>query len=211
MHPHFDAVLLAGGRASRLGGGDKTALVRGHASLLDLAVEAAEGARRLVVVGLREGTAPPTGAVLAQEKPPFSGPVAAIAAGLAALPGPLSALTLVLACDVPRAPAAVEALWAGLPGGRLTGGTEPDVDGFVAVDDDGRRQPLLAVYLSSALVERLDSLARERPLDGLSMRRLLDPFHLVGVAVGSDLCADVDSPDDLARLGVEWPRARSTD
>lgn len=214
MHPDFDAVLLAGGRASRLGGDDKTALVHRGSSLLDQAVGAASGARDLVVVGLREGSAAPATAILAREEPRWSGPVAAIAAGLDAVGKPPAAWTLVLACDLPRAPEAVAALWAG-GGASLVGGGAVDegasVDGLIAIDDEGRRQPLLALYRTSGLDDRIRTLAQDGALDGLSVRRLLAPLELLEVPVASGLCADVDTPDDLERLGVDWPRSRSTD
>ncbi|WP_286346474.1 molybdenum cofactor guanylyltransferase [Frondihabitans sucicola] len=191
----YTAVLLAGGRASRLGGLDKTRMVSRGATLLDRAIEAAQEATALVIVGLRDGTAPPARAILTREDPPWSGPVAALAAGLQALPV-MSPSTLVLACDLPRAPEAARALLAGARGsGR-------EHDGFVAVDDAGYRQPLLAVYRTEALLQRLAALEAEGPLAGLSLRRLLADVDLVEVPVPTELCADVDTPADAARLGV---------
>lgn len=198
----FDAVLLAGGRASRVGGDDKTAFTAGGATLLDRAVEAAAGARAVVVVGLRDGRDAPLGVALACEEPRWAGPVAALAAGLGAVADP-SPWTLVLACDLPRAPEAVRAL---LEGGPRTWGED---DGTVAVDGTGRRQPLLAFYRTDALARRLDDLWGEGPLTDLSLRRVLAGLTLAEASVADELCADVDSPADLARLGVERPTTRS--
>lgn len=193
VHPVFDAILLAGGRASRVGGADKTAFTSRGATLLDRAAEAALGARSTVIVGLRDGVVPPPGTILTREDPPWSGPVPALAAGLAALPSPSLNFTLVLACDLPRAPEAVVTLLAGLLPPR------DRADGFIAVDDDGRRQPLLALYRTAALVDRLTEVG---PLEGLSLRRLLEGLTLVEVAVPTELSADVDTAEDARRLGV---------
>lgn len=203
----FDAVLLAGGRASRVGGRDKTAFLVAGTTLLDRALEAARGARRTVVVGLRPEVVPPDGVVVTREDPPWSGPVAALAAGLAALPEPEAPRVLVLACDLPRAPEAVRALFEGA----LGSDSSENAEGVVAVDDDGRRQPLLALYSAPALRRRLDDLALGGSVAGLSFRRLLAGLALVEVPVPSRLCADVDTPDDVDRLGVEWPLEPSTD
>jgi molybdopterin-guanine dinucleotide biosynthesis protein A len=193
--PRFDAVLLAGGRASRAGGADKTGFTSGGATLLDRAVEAATGARTLVVVGLRDGRGAPAGALLTREEPAWSGPVAALAAGLDVV-GDSAPWTLVLACDLPRAPDAVQALFTG-------GGADGERrDGLLAVDDGGRRQPLLGLYRTDALQGRLTELGTDGPLAGLSLRRLLDGLDLLEVPVPDALCADVDTLDDADRLGV---------
>ena len=81
----LDAVILAGGRAERLDGASKPDLVVGGRRLLATAISAARsaGCDRLVVVGPSELEAP--GCLVVREDPPFGGPVAALAAGLAAL------------------------------------------------------------------------------------------------------------------------------
>ncbi|MCL9666145.1 NTP transferase domain-containing protein [Curtobacterium albidum] len=186
--PH-DAVLLAGGRASRMGGTDKTALVVDGQPLSDHAVAAAAGARTTVLVGLRAGRTAPSGVVQVREEPPLGGPVAAIAAGLAAVPDP-APWTLVLACDLVRPePAAAMLL-------DTVGATADDADGFVAVDEDGRRQPLLALYRSDAL--RAAARALGDPT-GAAVRRLTAALRLVEVPLPAALCADVDEPEDAAR------------
>ncbi|KPG86306.1 molybdenum cofactor guanylyltransferase [Frigoribacterium sp. RIT-PI-h] len=190
----FDAVLLAGGRASRVQGADKTGFTSGDATLLDRAVEASAGARTLVVVGLREGRVPPAGALLTREEPAWSGPVAALAAGLDVVEV-AAPWTLVLACDVPRAPEAGQALRAG-------GGDGGRRDGLLAIVAAGRRQPLLGLYRPGALETRLAALRADGPLAGLSLRRLLDGLDLLEVPVPDELCADVDTADDADRLGV---------
>lgn len=192
----YDAVLLAGGRASRLGGVDKTAIVADGVTLSDRALAAAEGAEQIVVVGLPDGRNAPSRAVRTREDPPFSGPVAALAAGTAALstsPSAVAPWTLVLACDLvqPERGAAEMLRIAASRSDRIP------PDGFVAVDDDGRRQPLLALYRSDALLHALRAAGDPRDL---SMRRLLAPLDLAPVPLSSAICADVDDPEDVARL-----------
>ncbi|MFZ6991167.1 molybdenum cofactor guanylyltransferase [Curtobacterium sp. RRHDQ66] len=197
----YDAVLLAGGRASRLGGVDKTAIVADGVTLSDRALAAAEGAEQIVVVGLPDDRDAPSRAVRTREDPPFGGPVAALAAGTAALstppratsPSAVAPWTLVLACDlVHPGRAAAELL-------RIAASRSDRMptDGFVAVDDDGRRQPLLALYRSDALRDALRAAGDPRDL---SMRRLLAPLDLTSVPLSSAICADVDDPEDVARL-----------
>ncbi|WP_144804810.1 molybdenum cofactor guanylyltransferase [Curtobacterium sp. BH-2-1-1] len=188
-----DAVLLAGGRASRMSGIDKTALVAEGLALSDHAVAAAARARSVVLVGLRDGRTAPDGVVVTREDPPFGGPVAGIAAGLAAIAEPApAAWTLVLACDLVRPERAVDALlWA------ADDTADADADGFVAVDEDGRRQPLLALYRSSALREAVRALGD--PTDA-AVRRLTAGLRLVEVPLSDGLCADVDEPADAARV-----------
>lgn len=89
-------MILAGGAARRLGGRDKPGLLVGGARLLDHAVAACAGARRIVVVGPERPTVIPVAWV--REDPPGGGPVAALAAGLAAVSAPV---TLLLAADLP--------------------------------------------------------------------------------------------------------------
>ncbi|MCJ1715819.1 molybdenum cofactor guanylyltransferase [Curtobacterium sp. VKM Ac-2922] len=190
--PH-DAVLLAGGRASRLGGVDKTALVTGGTTLFDHALAAADGATHVVVVGLRHGRAAPDHVIRAREDPPFAGPVAALDAGLGALPGS-APFTLVLACDLVRPQQAAAALLAAPE-------RHAPHDGLIAVDQAGRRQPLLALYRTAALRDALDRLrATSGTLEDLSMRRLLAALDLVEVVLPSVLCADIDSAEDADRL-----------
>lgn len=187
----WDAVLLAGGRSSRLGGIDKTALIHQGKTLLETAAAAVQGARTGVVVG---GRAVP-GMLHTREEPRWSGPVAALAAGLDRLP-PDSAIVALLAADLPHAAPALERLLQ----------TRFADDGLVAVDSSGRRQPLLALYRTARLRSAVAALQEERgELAGASLRRLLAPLTLTEVVVPDDLCTDVDTAADAAGLGIALP------
>src|SRR6476661_8075337 len=110
----FDAIILAGGRSSRLGGVPKAGLIYDGATLLERSLLAAGAAARTVVVGPDPGNLP-DGVLSCREDPPYAGPAAAIAAGLGALAVNRASrhgavvqppFVLVLACDMPRSAAA---------------------------------------------------------------------------------------------------------
>jgi molybdopterin-guanine dinucleotide biosynthesis protein A len=105
----------------------------------------------------------------------------------------------VLACDVPRIADAVAALLDAVPFDAALPEPGSLADGYVAVDDDGRRQPLLALYRIDSLRERLGAID---PV-GASMRLLLDGLDLTDVPVRSTVTADVDTADDARRFGID--------
>lgn len=199
----FDAVILSGGRSSRLGGVPKAALMHDGATLLERALQAAGGASAVAVVGPDPGTLP-EGVLACREDPPFSGPAAAIAAGLSALArraedhrGP-APYTLVLACDMPRAEAAVRALLEAAAKG-------PPGDGLMAVSADGRRQPLLGLYGTAVLQQHVADADRRGALVNASVFALLARLDVREVGVPGGSTNDVDTWDDAAALGVTGP------
>ncbi|MDR6417324.1 NTP transferase domain-containing protein [Pseudarthrobacter sulfonivorans] len=203
----FDAVILAGGRSVRLGGVPKQSMTYDGDTLLHRAVAAAGGARAVVVVGAGLGNLP-AGILSCREEPPFSGPAAAIAAGLATLQttgGSSARMTLVLACDMPNVRPAVAALRKALE----AGGTAATPDGVVAVSEDGRRQQLVAFYSTDALQRSVAELAAKGSLINGSVRSLLASLDVQPVAVPAGSTADVDTWDDAAALGVAGPEPLS--
>ncbi|MCB5274002.1 Molybdenum cofactor guanylyltransferase [Arthrobacter sp. SO5] len=209
----FDAVILAGGRSSRLGGVPKSALVFDGATLLERSLQAARGAGAVVVVGPEQGTLP-AGVLSCREDPPFAGPAAAIAAGLAALrahhagrAGRAAPVTLVLACDMPRVAAAVEALLEAADGPRTDGpapGSGQPHDGLMACPD-GRKQPLVGLYNTAALQRCAGDAARRGALTNASVFALLASLEVREVTVPTGSTDDVDTWDDAAVLGVSGP------
>lgn len=201
----WDAIIVAGGRAKRLGGIDKTALVWQGRSLLDGVVAAASGARRTCVVGSDADL--PASVLRAVERPRWGGPAAAVVAGLEALaeaPLPHPEWIVVLAGDLVRADDAVHLLLDELTrihaSTAVESGDRP-VEGLISVDGDGRRQPLLAVYLRTALLRA----AAARPAENLAVTSLIGGLDLVEVRLPAALSDDVDTPADAARLGIELP------
>ena len=182
----WDAVVLAGGRARRLGGVDKSALAIGGRSLLEIALAACPTARYRVVVGPRRPTSERVR--WAQESPAGSGPLAALGAGLAALPSG-SAVVVVLASDLP----AVDVELVDRLRAEVIGPT--DLDGAMVVDDQRRAQPLLAAYRRDPLERAVAALGvlRDRPV-GAILERLA-----VTEIVAPTAADDIDTPADLAR------------
>ncbi len=180
----FDAIVLAGGRGSRLGAPSKPEYVLGGRRLVDVALSAVAAARRIVLVG--PGPAP-EGVLLTREDPPFGGPVAGVAAGFAALDDH-AAWTVLLACDLPEAEVGVGRLLAAEPG--------PEDDGVCLLDADGRLQWLLGCYRTEALARRLSERG-DPPLT--AMYRLLEPLHLLGISADRTITDDIDTPADAAR------------
>jgi len=190
----FDAIILAGGRSSRLGGSPKSALMFDGATLLERSLAAAAGARHTAVVGPEVAGLPPE-VLTSREDPPFAGPAAAIAAGLAALRGAGPAdLVLVLACDMPGVGAAVRALLEALPGS--------GADGVMATSADGRLQPLVGFYGTAVLERAVQEAAARNALVHGSVFALLASLDVQAVAVPAGSTDDVDTWDDAAALGV---------
>lgn len=198
----YDAIIVAGGRANRLGGIDKTALLFEGRSLLQRALDAVRCADRISVVGYDGSLAGPGNVRRTSEEPRWSGPAAAVVAGLTSVSDDAREFTVVVAGDLPRAGEAVAALVAALEDLILAGartGAEYRGAGVVAVDSGGHPQPLLAIYRTSALAHVAAALG---DVTNLSMRRLTAPLELSTVRVADELCADVDTPRDAAALGI---------
>ncbi|MFD5631680.1 DUF6457 domain-containing protein [Streptomyces sp. NPDC127072] len=92
----YDAVVLAGGAARRLGGVDKPAVRVGGRALLDRVLAACADASNTVVVADPRPTARPV--LWAREDPPGGGPVAALDAGLRHI---TAEYVVVLSADLP--------------------------------------------------------------------------------------------------------------
>ncbi|MFJ9834990.1 NTP transferase domain-containing protein [Streptomyces sp. NPDC101169] len=182
----YDAVVLAGGAARRLGGADKPAVRVGGRALLDRVLTACAGAATTVVVAGARPTARPVR--WAREEPSGGGPVAALEAGLRLTTAEYAA---VLSADLPFLEAAtLERLLAVL---RDTG-----ADGAMLTDAEGRDQPLVAAYRTAALRRELAALAAGHgSLTGLPLRRLTGALQLTRVP--DPLASfDCDTWDDIA-------------
>ncbi|WP_336716366.1 molybdenum cofactor guanylyltransferase [Arthrobacter sp. USHLN218] len=217
MDRTFDAVVLAGGRSSRLSGTPKALLRLDGKTLLLRTLEAVSGARRIAVVGpgelagelaaFRRGADAPA-VVLTREDPPFAGPAAGIAAGVAALDqgtgkeydggGARGAgLTLILACDMPAA--------GRLPGQLLDAvAADPSVRLWLPVDAGGRVQPLACCADSRALREALARFTAAE-LQGLSVRKLIADLPAARFPLAAAATDDVDTWEDAGRFGIERP------
>ena len=180
----WSAVVLAGGRAARLGGVDKAGIEIGGRTLLAWALDAVVDAREVVVVGDPVPTERPV--TFTRESPRYGGPAAGLLTGIDALLD-LPAYVAVVAVDMPR-----------LTMGTLRRLTEAGSgrDGAVLVGPDGRRQ--LALVVSS---ERLQGVRPDHEHQhDLALWRLLAPLDLVEVSSLGEEHRDLDSWADLRDL-----------
>lgn len=185
------AILLAGGRASRLGGVTKPLLDVGGRSLLARAVDAVHGCTPITVVAPVLDV-PGAGALSwVREDPPFGGPAAAIVAALASWREVEPAWTYVLACDLPGVAGAVARLTDAFP--LLPQGG----DGVCLADAASRPQWLTGLYRTAALREGAAAL----PDGGADapVRALMDGLTLAVIAAPADETDDVDTWEDLKR------------
>ncbi len=183
----YDAIVLAGGAARRLGGADKPALSVGGRALLDRVLDACPDARTTVVVGGRRPTARPVH--WTREDPPGGGPVAALEAGLRQT---TAELVLVLSADLPFLDRGTVRTLLAAPGG-------DGADGALLRDPDGRDQPLVAAYRAEPLRREIALLATEHgTLTGLPLRALTAELDLARVTSRPLASFDCDTWDDLA-------------
>ena len=212
------AVVLAGGRGSRMGGVDKPTLEVEERSMRASVLLAARSAlgegAPLVLVGEPGADVQSIGAVCVREDPPFSGPVAGLARGLAELErlGSTDEVVLVLGGDMPwlepRVLGALVYECAEAP--RKVAG---------AVDAGGRRQFLCAAWPRTVLARALSHVAGEggslvgasakslyRALGELTPEPVQSAWLDVGTLAGASGLApelvarslsDIDSPEQL--------------
>lgn len=176
-------IVLAGGRSSRMGGRHKPAIPVGGVPMVARAIAALRdaGADPLVVGGA-EGV--PGGIPVIRESPPFSGPLAAVSAGLATLEPRPGGIILLLGGDMPFVTGAtLRALADEARGGPAVG-----------VDAEGRLQPLCAAWPEDVLRRRLAELGdpAHRPL-----RVLYEGAEPIRIPIAAREVMDVDTPDDL--------------
>jgi molybdopterin-guanine dinucleotide biosynthesis protein A len=176
----YDAIVLAGGRATRLDGVDKPQLTVGGRTLLDHILDAVPDAGTVVVVG---PTQPVSRAVVfCRESPPGAGPVAALAV---AVPHTAADPVLVLAADLPDIAPAVPELLEALPASGAA----------LLVDERGRANYLAAAWRRADLVRALAAVGE--PV-GAAMRTLVAHVDVVEVPDLAGWGRDCDTWDDLA-------------
>lgn len=190
-HPGAPAGLLLTGGASRRMGRDKALIEVDGVTLADRAAAVlTEVCEPVVEVGPGYTTLPAV-----REDPPGSGPLAALQAGWVELrrrghKGPV----LVLAVDMPSVTPGLLRWLADRPGGKTA---VPHVGGYP--------QPMCARYAPATLDLIKDYLAGGRR----SLRDLLESTEVDWITAeewarttGEEAFADVDTPEDLDRLGL---------
>ncbi len=178
------AIILAGGRGSRLGGREKGEIRLGGRRLIDIVTSGATavGCERVVIAG--EITA--DGATSVQEEPAYGGPVAGLAA---ALPEARAEWIMLLGCDLPHA-----ALLCRLLAESFRGADE--FDGLAALAE-GRVQWLAGIYRRSSLEAALTRIGDPA---GVPLKAVLGELRLREVQDPEGLSRDLDTPEDLAEF-----------
>ncbi|NYE41779.1 DUF6457 domain-containing protein [Streptomyces fulvorobeus] len=183
----YDAIVLAGGAARRLGGADKPGVLVGGRSLLDRVLAACAGAGTTVVVGGRRPTGRPV--TWTREVPAGGGPLAALGAGVRHT---TAEFLLVLSADLPF-------LGASTVGALLDAAGQEGREGALCTDPGGRDQPLVAVYRAEPLRRELALVATEHGSPaGLPLRLLTDELDLARVDAGPLDSFDCDTWEDIA-------------
>lgn len=206
------AVVVAGGASRRLNHVPKASLSDGTSTLLDCALEAVAAASPRVVVG-PESLPLPSGVLRTRENPPFSGPAAAIHAGLECIAAdcersqaPMPNWCLILGVDTPRIAPAVQQLIAAARGAERaagfsssTGSEAPTASessaGFWGVSE-GIYQPLVGIYR----FEVIRSVFSTGTTDA-SVRSFLRRLNPVEVQMSAADTADVDTWEQAQALG----------
>ena len=201
------AVVVAGGASRRLNHVPKASLSDGTSTLLDCALEAVASASPRVVVG-PESLPLPSGVLHTREDPPFSGPAAAIHAGLECIAtdcersqAPLPSWCLILGVDTPRIAPAVQQLIAAARaaeqssvGQSAPAGSEASA-GFWGVAE-GIYQPLVGIYR----FEAIRSVFSTGTTDA-SVRSFLRRLNPAAVEMSAADTADVDTWEQAQALG----------
>ena len=176
-------MILTGGTSKRFGA-DKSEAILADRALVDHLIAAIPHQIPIIVVGPdRAGF--DARVQVTQETPAFSGPVAAIAAGMKLV---RTELVSVFATDMPFGPLLLPQLMDSL---------NETCDAVLPQDGAGFVQPLCALYRVEALNQALSSL--ETVIDQ-SMRKLVAHMRVIQVPIGvekSQLLTDIDTQENL--------------
>ena len=201
------AVIVAGGASRRLNHVPKASLSDGTNTLLGCALEAVAAASPRMVVG-PESLPLPSGVLRTREDPPFSGPAAAIHAGLECIAAdcersqvPLPEWCLILGVDTPRiAPAVQQLIAAARAAEQASVGQSAPTDsessaGFWGVAE-GIYQPLVGIYRFDAIRSVFSTGTTDA-----SVRSFLRRLNPVAVQMSAADTADVDTWEQAQSLG----------
>jgi len=183
----WTALVLTGGRSSRMGSDKAFALLDGR-TLLEHVLAGIPADVPCIIVGPDPGSLPRS-VVVAAEPVPGGGPVSGMAAGMPHVDTPV---VVVVAVDMPFAGPVLARL-----AGELASSAD-DVDAVVTVDAAGRRQQLAAAYRTDGLLAALAALGEPRNRAVREIQELLTMVEVLVDDAASDALVDIDTPDDLA-------------
>jgi len=194
------AALLVGGRATRLGGADKSQLLVGGRTILDRQMEALRGVvGRVLIVDSRPRSRPVPGAEVVEDLRPGTGSLGGLYTALATAGDDV----LVLACDLPFVTGAFL---------RYVGECLGDADAAVPRTADGHH-PLCAAYARTCLAPIARSLdaGTLRIVDTLAGLRVheIGPEAIVPFDRDGALLLNLNTPDDAARADAVAARSGS--
>lgn len=207
------AVVVAGGASRRLNHVPKASLSDGKNTLLGCALDAVAAASPRVVVG-PESLPLPSGVLRTRENPPFSGPAAAIHAGLECIAAdcersqaPLPSWCLILGVDTPRIAPAVQQLLTAARAAEQAATAIPSPTDSEAPNDseasagfwgvaEGIYQPLVGIYR----FEAIRSVFSTGTTDA-SVRSFLRRLNPAVVEISAADTADVDTWEQAQALG----------
>ncbi|MDR6972073.1 molybdenum cofactor guanylyltransferase [Leifsonia shinshuensis] len=185
------AIILAGGRSRRMGV-PKHSVSLGGRTLVERVLDAVAPFPSVVVGPLELGAAVSRHpqASLTRERPAYSGPVAAIAAGVDELDRRrIGADTaLILSCDLAYPVGALGLLLEAAH-------THPDA---VVLSDCGRPQWLCGLYLLDPIRDAVARLRSTSSLDSARVSTLCEGLALRMLDDAAGLSFDIDTPADLA-------------
>lgn len=187
--------ILAGGRARRLGGLDKSALPVGGRRIIDRQLDLLRPlTARVVIVGHSPERFAGLGVEVVADLVPDAGPLAGLYTALTVARTPL---VIALACDLPFVPAALLTHMVTSIG---------DADACVPRDERGGH-PLCACYhvrCASHLARRLRE-GRLKLTDALAALDVVDvgPDALARLDPGGRALVNVNTPGDYAALGID--------
>jgi molybdopterin-guanine dinucleotide biosynthesis protein A len=183
MANSWSAIILTGGTSARFGA-DKSEAILGGRALVDHLISALPDRIPIIVVG-PERESFDARVLVTQETPAFSGPVAAIAAGIKLVK---TELVAVFATDMPFGPLLIPQLMASL---------NDTCEAVLPLDGVGFAQPLCALYRVDALTRALLSF---ETVIGQSMRKLVAQMRVIQVPVTleeSQFLTDIDTQENL--------------
>jgi molybdopterin-guanine dinucleotide biosynthesis protein A len=187
-----DAAILAGGRARRFGGRDKSALRVGPATILERLLAALDGlADRVFVVAGDPAAVNRFGPGAVPDRLPNAGALGGIYTALCEARSPH---VLVVACDLPFLTAPLLA--------RIMSLADDECDAVVPRTSDGL-QPLCAVYarrLTEPIGRRIESgrLKVQDLFEAIRVREL-GPDEIAALDPDGRLFFNVNTPDDFER------------
>jgi molybdopterin-guanine dinucleotide biosynthesis protein A len=195
----WSAAILAGGRARRLGGQDKSALIVDGVRLLDRQLAALHSLTDTILLVGYPGPAPASCVVVPDHRP-GTGPLGAISTALSVA---TTERVLIVAVDLPFLTAAFLEFLAR---------ADEDADAVVPVSD-GRWQPLCAMY-RRRVAPVLDAAIDRGELAVHAAVARLNPTLIAGDSLAPfdpehRLFANINTPDDLGHWSAGGGRNRT--